>query len=144
MKRSFKKTDFIILRAGSEHPMEAIDFAIVYCPVAAFDIALKLYQFSLDQNCQDLSFAICYTDEPIYFYSSAESLDLNSLLPDGTDWAFLEITDQQLGWLERRNADFEEIQLIIERNGNAHFSGKDHCDQYLSETFNINSMWGFL
>jgi len=144
MKRSFEKTDYIILRAASEHPMEAIDFAIVYCPVACFDHALKLYQFSLSQDRRDLTFAMFYTDVPINFYASSEGLDLDSLLPGGTDWAFLDITEQQLGWLEERNGELEEVSLKIEHHGAAHYSAKDHCDSYRSQSFNINSMWGFL
>lgn len=141
MKTTPNSTNYIIIRAARNHPMDGTDYAIFQitpewksCMLTRYALATLLMQQDKEMD------EMCFTGLSAAFYSSdGEKIDLNELLPGDRFWNYLDLSP--VAFSEHFDSEeFVPVITCVSREDGAYFRAQqsiEDYDPYRSEYFEI-------
>ncbi len=147
MKRSISPTKHILINAHSTIDLCIDYFAIIHLPESLRTVlqqrmhALELLR--LEKSFYNLS----YWDSSCQFFCDQETkLYVETIIPAGKDWAFINLETGEEKSLFIPKEDLEAHQLVIDKNGYANFKAlsKYTNEVYMTETISIKELLNYL
>lgn len=143
MQISETPTDYILVKARTNSEWDSCDFGIVNLSNAWRQNQLKrldtVEPFVDDYTFQSLNFYDCAVD---FYQESDDSLpDVNELLADKS-WAFVDVSEEELGTLTQPENALDCYIIAIERNGEAKYKayGKHTGEEFWTEGFPLSDI----
>lgn len=127
-----------MLRAGNEHPMDYVDFAIVHITPEWERQILKRRADSCHLFSAEGFYQIMFEGFPAGYYASDEDvMDIEDFAAGETYWCFIEISPGELAALDGRNGDFKTGYLCFNEEGQAFYKSSDDNDAYETAPFDV-------
>ena len=143
MKLSKQPTAYILIKASTRADYDPINYALIHMDTQWQKLIRKRLK-CIEQFCEGSAFhCFSYWDAPIGYYLITDQQILEQdLMPPHRDQVFVTLDLAELDLLQVPENRLEAQQLLITRQGIAHFKAYafGSGEEYWTEEFNLNRL----
>jgi hypothetical protein len=142
-------TNHLLVKASTDSDWDDCTFAIIYCTKHWLRLLAKRSSSRIPFEADGAFYSLTYWDNHVDFFvhidnGEEDSLSGSDLLPEDEKWAFVILTEKEVGRFKRPQNKIRAHQLKITMDGCAQFKawGEDAKEIFYTEKFSIDSLIG--